>query len=175
MRQRLQCSHLAARPGPLDLAFHLAIVRAAGNPLVQMMFQRHPALHRRAPASQSDRCQRHPARAWCFTGGSPGRSVRARALAAAEMGEHLTIGIELFGADIDRNLNLVARDALAPVRAAVTFEDVMRLSQEPGWRLGLSVEGAARRTAEGTGVDAPTRHPERLWVQDGGADRQNPG
>jgi hypothetical protein len=51
--------------------------------------------------------------------------------ASREMGEHLRIGIKLFGADIDRNLNLVAQDALRSLSSGVTFEDVMRLSREP--------------------------------------------
>ncbi len=47
------------------------------------------------------------------------------------MQRHLTLGLTLFGPDIDRNLNFVARDALASmVTSTVTFEDLMRLSHE---------------------------------------------
>jgi hypothetical protein len=47
------------------------------------------------------------------------------------MGDHLTLGITLFGPDIDRDLNLVAQDALKTLAGArVTFEDVLGLSRE---------------------------------------------
>jgi hypothetical protein len=52
-------------------------------------------------------------------------------VASREMGEHLTLGLTLFGPDIDRNLNLVAQDALKSLTGTrVTFEDVLRLSRE---------------------------------------------
>ncbi|HYH13073.1 MAG TPA: FCD domain-containing protein [Thermomicrobiales bacterium] len=114
-----------------DLTFHLSIVKAAGNPLVETMFhaiqpyivellfrsltdeevsKQGLAFHERIV----DAIERHDAEA-----------------ASREMGGHLTLGITLFGADVDRNLNLVAQDALKRLAATdVTFEDVLTLTRE---------------------------------------------
>ena len=114
-----------------DLAFHQAIVRAAQNALVETMFsaiqpyivellfrsltdeevsKQGLAFHERIV----DAIERHDAEA-----------------ASREMGGHLTLGITLFGADVDRNLNLVAQDALKRLAATdVTFEDVLTLTRE---------------------------------------------
>ena len=114
-----------------DLTFHLAIVKAAGNPLVETMFhaiqpyivellfrsltdaevsEQGLAFHERI----FDAIARHDADT-----------------ASAEMAGHLTLGITLFGADLDRDLSLVAQDALAQLSSSdVTFEDVLRLARE---------------------------------------------
>lgn len=114
-----------------DLAFHLAIVRAARNPLIETMFhaiqpyivellfrsltdaevtQKGLVFHERI----ADAIARHDG-----------------AVASREMSAHLTLGLTMFGPDIDRNLNLVAQDALRSLTGTrVTFEDVLRLSRE---------------------------------------------
>lgn len=114
-----------------DVAFHLAIVRAAGNPLVEVMFRAiQPYIVEILLRSLSDAEVTQQGLAY------HDRIVTAIAdrdgdAAMAAMQRHLTLGLTLFGADIDRNLNLVARDALESlVSDTVTFEDLMRLSRE---------------------------------------------
>jgi DNA-binding FadR family transcriptional regulator len=113
-----------------DLTFHRSIVRAAGNPLVQTMFHAiQPYIVELLFRSLTD--QEISRQGLAFHQ----RIVRAIAArdpdeASREMAGHLTLGLSLFGADLDRNLNLVARDALG--RAAisdVTFEDVISLAR----------------------------------------------
>ncbi len=118
-----------------DLAFHLAIVRAAGNPLVETMFQAiQPYIVELLFRSLTD--PNVTAKGLAFHA----RIVDAiaghdAAAAAREMSSHLSLGITLFGADLDRNLNLVAQDALKTLAGrSVTCEDVLRLSRES--RLG---------------------------------------
>ncbi len=114
-----------------DLAFHLAIVRAAGNPLVEVMFRAiQPYIVEILFRSLTDAevtnkgLVFHGRIATAIAGGDSDA-------ATAEMQAHLTLGLTLFGSDIDRNLNLVARDALKSlVSATGTFEDLMRLSRE---------------------------------------------
>jgi DNA-binding FadR family transcriptional regulator len=114
-----------------DLAFHLGIVRAAKNPLVQTMFHAiQPYIVELLFRSLTD--ANVTAQGLVFHGRIVEAIVcRDAATAAREMGEHLRLGLRLFGADIDRNLNLVAQDALRSLSGGVTFEDVMRLSREP--------------------------------------------
>lgn len=114
-----------------DLAFHLAIVRAAGNPLVDVMFRAiQPYIVEILFRSLTDLEVTHKGLVY------HDRIATAIAdhdgdAATAAMQRHLTLGLTLFGSDIDRNLNLVARDALESLASdAVTFEDLMRLSHE---------------------------------------------
>jgi DNA-binding FadR family transcriptional regulator len=115
----------------LDLAFHLAIVRAAGNPLVELMFRAlQPYIVEILLRSLTDPVV---ARGGLAYHERIARAIEAHesALAAAEMQDHLTLGLTLFGVDIDRNLNLVARDALGRlVPSPVTLDDLLRLAQE---------------------------------------------
>jgi GntR family transcriptional repressor for pyruvate dehydrogenase complex len=115
----------------LDLAFHLAIVRAAGNPLVEVMFRAiQPYIVEILLRSLTD--------ADVTEQGLAFHEQVARAIAAhdsdaaaAAMRDHLTLGLTLFGTDIDRDLNMVARDALGRlVTASVTLDDLLRLSHE---------------------------------------------
>lgn len=112
-----------------DLAFHRAIVRAAGNPLVETMLHAiQPYIIELLFRSLTDQEVSDQGLAYHE------RIVDAIARrdpdeASRQMAGHLTLGISLFGPDLDRNLNLVARDALD--RAAisdVTVEDVMTLA-----------------------------------------------
>jgi len=113
----------------LDLAFHLAIVRAAGNPLVEVMFRAvQPYIVEILLRSLTDADVTeqglvfHARIAQAIQEGDGAR-------AATAMRDHLTLGLTLFGTDIDRNLNLVARDALGRlVTAHVTLDDLLRLS-----------------------------------------------
>lgn len=114
-----------------DLAFHLAIVRAARNPLVETMFHAiQPYIVELLFRSLTD--AEVTRKGLAFHERIVDALVRHDAPAAAqEMAEHLTLGITLFGADIDRDLNLVAQDALKTLSgSSVTFEDVLRLSRE---------------------------------------------
>jgi GntR family transcriptional repressor for pyruvate dehydrogenase complex len=114
-----------------DLAFHLAIVRAARNPLVETMFQAiQPYIVELLFRSLTDPEVSRKGLAFherifdSIVRRDPGAASR-------EMAGHLTLGITMFGADVDRNLNLVAQDALARLaEGSVTFEDVLRLSRE---------------------------------------------
>ncbi len=114
-----------------DLAFHLAIVRAAGNPLVEVMFRAiQPYIVEILFRSLTDA---EVTRKGLVFHDRIARAIgdRDRDAATAEMQRHLTLGLTLFGSDIDRNLNLVAREALESlVTATVTFEDLMRLTHE---------------------------------------------
>ena len=115
-----------------DLTFHLAIVRAARNPLIEPMFHAiQPYIVELLFRSLTD--ANVTQKGLVFHERILNAIVRHDAPAASEeMRNHLTLGITLFGEDIDRNLNLVARDALKTLSSNnVTFEDVLRLSREP--------------------------------------------
>ncbi len=114
-----------------DLAFHLAIVRAAGNPLVEMMFRAiQPYIVEILLRSLTDTEVTHQGLAF-HERIATAIAERDSDAATAEMQHHLTLGLTLFGSDTDRNLNLVARDALESlVTDTVTFEDLMRLTHE---------------------------------------------
>src|SRR5680860_435631 len=114
-----------------DLTFHLAIVRAARNPLIEPMFHAiQPYIVELLFRSLTDATVTEQGLA--FHERIVDAIVRHDANAAArEMGDHLNLGITLFGPDIDRDLNLVAQDARKTLSGArVTFEDVLRLSRE---------------------------------------------
>lgn len=114
-----------------DLTFHLEIVKAATNPLVETMFHAiQPYIVELLFRSLTDPEVSRKGLAFherifdAIVHRHPGAASR-------EMADHLTLGITLFGADIDRNLNLVAQDALTRLSgSSVTFEDVLRLSRE---------------------------------------------
>ncbi len=115
-----------------DLVFHLAILKAARNPLVETMFHAiQPYIVELLLRSLTD--AEVTRKGLAFHERIVDAIIRHDAHAASrEMGDHLTLGITLFGADIDRNLNLVAQDALKTLSgSSVTFEDVLRLSREP--------------------------------------------
>ncbi|MDQ3410972.1 MAG: FCD domain-containing protein, partial [Chloroflexota bacterium] len=119
-----------------DLAFHRAIVRAARNPLVETMFHAiQPYIVELLFRSLTD--PNVTAQGLAFHARIVEAIVRHDAdTAALAMGDHLSLGIRLFGADIDRNLNLVAQDALTTlVGGSATLADVVRLSRES--RLGF--------------------------------------
>jgi len=113
-----------------DLAFHLGIVRSARNPLVETMFHAlQPYIVELLLRSLTDDMVSQ--RGLVFHQ----RLIAAIAagdaeVAEHEMREHLTLGLTLFGEDIDRNLNLVAQDAIKRISTgSVTFEDVLHLSR----------------------------------------------
>jgi GntR family transcriptional repressor for pyruvate dehydrogenase complex len=114
-----------------DLTFHLSIVRAAGNPLVETMFHAiQPYIVELLFRSLTDEEVSDKGLAYHerIVDAIQRRDAEA---ASREMAGHLTLGITLFGADIDRNLNLVAQDALRRLAASdVTFEDVLTLTRE---------------------------------------------
>ncbi len=114
-----------------DLAFHLAIVRAAGNPLVETMFRAiQPYVVEILLRSLTDTEVTYQGLVF-HERIATAIAERDSDAATAEMQRHLTLGLTLFGSDIDRNLNLVARDALESlVSDTVTFEDLMRLTHE---------------------------------------------
>ena len=112
-----------------DLTFHRAIVRAAGNPLVETMLQAiQPYIVEMLFRSLTDNDVSDQGLAFHH------RIVSAIIEhdpdeASSQMAGHLTLGISLFGPDLDRNLNLVARDALDRASISdVTFEDVITLA-----------------------------------------------
>lgn len=114
-----------------DLAFHLAIVRAARNPLVETMFHAiQPYIVELLFRSLTD--VEVTRKGLAFHGRIADAIVRHDAGAASrEMAGHLTLGISLFGVDIDRDLHLVAQEALKTLTgSSITFEDVLRLSRE---------------------------------------------
>ncbi len=113
-----------------DLTFHRAIVKAAGNPLVETMFHAiQPYIVELLFRSLSD--ERVSTEGLAFHE-RIGRAIARRDAegASREMAGHLKLGIVLFGLDLDRNLNLVAQDALRRLSSRdVTFEDVLTLAR----------------------------------------------
>lgn len=113
-----------------DLTFHLAIVKAARNPLVETMFHAiQPYIVELLFRSLTD--QEVSDQGLAFHSRIVDAIVRHDPeTARKEMAGHLTLGISLFGPDLDRNLNVVARDALSRLTSIdVTFEDVMSLAR----------------------------------------------
>ena len=112
-----------------DLTFHLAIVKAAGNPLVETMLRAiQPYIVELLFRSLTDRNVSEQGLA--FHQRIYDAIARHDAEAASrEMAGHLTLGITLFGPDLDRDLDVVARDALARISGIdISFEDVMVLA-----------------------------------------------
>jgi|GEM_PF-249468 len=112
-----------------DLAFHLAIVQAAGNTLMLTMFRAlQPYIVELLIRSLTDADVTSEGLVYHT------RIVRAirnrNALRAEqEMRDHLMLGLTLFGPDIDRNLNLVAREAMHRISSRrMTVEDLLRLT-----------------------------------------------
>lgn len=112
-----------------DLAFHLAIVQAANNPLVQTMFRAiQPYIVELLFRSLTDVDVTRQGLVFHNRIGDAIMSGNEKS-AADEMRAHLTLGLTLFGPDLDRNLNLVARDALQRLTSrTVTIEDLLRLA-----------------------------------------------
>jgi len=129
-----------------DLAFHLAIVQAAENPLVQTMFRAlQPYIVELLFRSLTDDEVTSKGLAFHQRIADAIEAGQDR-VAASEMRSHLTLGLTLFGSDIDRNLNLVAQDALKRLASnKVTIEDVLRLA---GGEPGGTATGADRGSRE---------------------------
>lgn len=112
-----------------DLTFHRAIVKAAANPLVETMFHAiQPYVVELLFRSLTD--ERVSRQGLAFHGSIVSAIARHDpATASREMVDHLTLGLSLFGADLDRGLNLVARDALRRLSSSdLTFDDVLALA-----------------------------------------------
>lgn len=129
-----------------DLALHLAIVQAAKNPLVQTMFHAiQPYIVELLLRSLTDDDVTRQGLVFHERIVDAIRKGDEEA-AASEMRAHLTLGLTLFGADIDRNLGLVARDALQRLASGtVTIEDVLRLA-------GTGSNGMTTLTGNGDGI-----------------------
>jgi GntR family transcriptional repressor for pyruvate dehydrogenase complex len=113
-----------------DLTFHLTIVKAAQNPLVETMFRAiQPYIVELLFRSLTD--QDVSDQGLAFHRRIVDAIGRGDAESASrEMAGHLTLGITLFGEDLDRNLNVVAQDALGRLSSVdLTFDDVMTLAQ----------------------------------------------
>lgn len=112
-----------------DLAFHLSIVEAAKNPLVLTMFHAiQPYIVELLLRSLTDDEVTEKGLAFHerIVDAIVNRDART---AAREMRAHLILGLTMFGPDTDRNLNLVAQEALQRMSSStVTFEDLLRLS-----------------------------------------------
>lgn len=112
-----------------DLAFHLAIVQAAQNPLVEMMFRAiqpytvelmFRSLTDDAVARES--VPFHPRIYEAIV-------ARDAARAEREMRAHLAVGLTAYGPDIDRNLGQVAQQSLRQLAAStVTLQQLLDLS-----------------------------------------------
>jgi GntR family transcriptional repressor for pyruvate dehydrogenase complex len=116
-----------------DLAFHQAIVRAAQNALVETMFSAiQPYIVELLVRSLTDS---DVTREGLQYHGRIVEAITARdtVRASEEMRQHLTLGLTMFGDDVDRNLNLVARDAMARMSTnRMSFEDLLRLAGGSG-------------------------------------------
>ena len=116
-----------------DLAFHLAIVKSARNPLVETMFTAiQPYIVELLVRSLTDDDVTREGLVY------HGRIVdaiteRDPRSASREMRAHLTLGLTMFGEDVDRNLNLVAQEAMKRISTGrMSFEDLLRLSGATG-------------------------------------------
>jgi DNA-binding FadR family transcriptional regulator len=116
-----------------DLAFHVAIVKSAHNPMVETMFHAlQPYIVELLLRSLTDSEVTEQGLAFHERIVEAIESSNSPA-ARDEMRGHLTLGLTLFGDDIDRNLNLVAQDALRRIPSVrVSFEEVLRLTMNPG-------------------------------------------
>lgn len=126
----LNASSLVIERVRLDLAFHLTIIRSARNPLIETMF------HAIQPYTVELLLRSLTDEEVSRTGLAFHQRVLAAitdgdaSMARREMRGHLTLGLTMFGDDIDRNLNLVAQDALRRITGnLVTFQDVLDLSR----------------------------------------------
>ena len=112
-----------------DVAFHQGIVQAAQNPLVATMFQAiQPYIVELLLRSLTDSVVTKQGLAFhqrihaAIAARDP---MQARQL----MQDHLTIGLTLFGRDIDRNLSLVAQESLKRLSStSVSLQDLLSLS-----------------------------------------------
>jgi GntR family transcriptional repressor for pyruvate dehydrogenase complex len=112
-----------------DLAFHLAIVESARNTLVETMFAAiQPYIVELLVRSLTDN---DVTREGLTFHGRIVEAIGARdpRTASREMRAHLTLGLTMFGEDVDRNLNLVAQEAMKRISTGrMSFEDLLRLS-----------------------------------------------
>lgn len=112
-----------------DLAFHIAIVQSARNSLVETMFAAiQPYIVELLVRSLTD--DDVTRRGLSFHSAIVEAIVSRDALAAShKMRQHLTLGLAMFGNDLDRNLNLVAQEAMKRISTGrMSFEDLLRLS-----------------------------------------------
>jgi DNA-binding FadR family transcriptional regulator len=112
-----------------DLAFHLAIVQAARNTLVLTMFRAiQPYIVELLIRSLTDPEVTQAGLAFhqrILDAIQRGDAERA----SREMQDHLILGLTMFGPDTDRNLDLVAREAMRRMTSdTVTFEELLRLA-----------------------------------------------
>jgi len=130
VNEALNASDLVLDRVRLDLAFHLAIIRSARNPLIETMFQAlQPYIVELLLRSLTDENVSRTGLAY-HQRVLTAIAERDARTARREMRGHLTLGLTMFGEDIDRNLNLVAQDALRRITGnLVTFQDVLDLSQ----------------------------------------------
>ena len=112
-----------------DLAFHLAIVTAAGNPLVEIMFhaiQRYTVeLMLRSLSDDTVVRESVPYHRKILA------AVRSHdaAGAAEAMRRHLAVGLTTYGPDIDQNLELVTQRSLRRLTGrAMTMSELLDLS-----------------------------------------------
>lgn len=112
-----------------DLAFHLGIVHAAQNPLVETMFRAIQPytveLMFRSLTDDAVARESVPYHPRIYD------AIRARDTARAEreMRAHLAVGLTAYGEDLDRNLGLVVQRSLQRLtNSAVTLQDLLDLS-----------------------------------------------
>lgn len=131
-----------------DLAFHLGIVHAAQNPLVETMFRAIQPytveLMFRSLTDDSvarESVPYHPRIYDAILRRDPDRAERA-------MRAHLAVGLTAYGDDLDRNLGLVTQQSLQRLaNSSVTLQDLLDLSGVPAPDVPENTATIARRQA----------------------------
>lgn len=116
-----------------DLAFHLAIVHAAGNPLVETMFRAiQPYTVELMIRSLTDDVV--TAESVPFHHQILDAIVcRQPAEASDAMWHHLAVGLTTYGVDVDRNLEVVTRQSISRLTGSdITLEELIGLSRDMG-------------------------------------------
>lgn len=114
-----------------DLAFHLAVVHGAGNPLVETMFRAIQPytveLMIRSLTDESVTTESVPFHRQVFDG-----ILQHNPQAASDaMFAHLAVGLTAYGNDIDQNLDVVTRRSLARLSGSgVSLDALLAVSRE---------------------------------------------
>ncbi len=114
-----------------DLTFHLAIMRAAGNPLVETMFRAiQPYIVELMIRSLTDEAVTTESVPWHqrILDGISGHEPRQ---ASDAMFAHLSVGLTAYGDDIDQDLDVITRQSIGRLSGSgPTFDQVLQGSGE---------------------------------------------
>ena len=114
-----------------DLAFHSAIVRAAGNPLVETMFRAiQPYTVELMIRSLTDEAVTTESVPW-HRRILDGICERQPQRASDAMFAHLSVGLTTYGDDIDQNLDVITRRSIGRLsESSVSLDRLLQVSRE---------------------------------------------